>query len=115
MSRSALLKPDTHFQNENMVEPSNISERLSLSEGDSDDAMEKDDTELELEKLVFGDDTGFHERLKSHRSEPTALDKSGKVWSKQEQPGDLLENGMEDIDDADVCTFTESTNPNVPD
>ncbi|KAL2039668.1 hypothetical protein N7G274_007527 [Stereocaulon virgatum] len=93
-----------------------MSGRLSLSEGDSDDAMEKDDTELELEKLVFGDNTGFHERLKSHRSEPTALENSGEAWGKQEQPGDLLEKGMEDIDDADLFFLDSKPSAmNIPD
>ena len=69
----------------------------SFSGVESDDSMGKDKTELELEKLVFGDEIGFHKGLKphGHRAAPTS------------QPGQdrLEEKGLEEIDDADVCTL----------
>ena len=70
----------------------------SFSGVESDDSIGKDKTELELEKLVFGDEIGFHEGLKphGHRAAPTS------------QPGGqdrLEEEGLEEIDDADVCTL----------
>ena len=44
-----------------------------LSDAPSDfhgaDPTEKDATELELEKLLFGDETGFREGLKSYRDD----------------------------------------------
>ena len=72
----------------------------SFSGVESDDSMGKDKTELELEKLVFGDEIGFHEGLikpHGHKAAPTS------------QPGGqdrLEEEGLEEIDDADVCTLT---------
>ena len=73
----------------------------SFSGVESDDSIRKDKTELELEKLVFGDEIGFHEGLKphGHRAAPTS------------QPGGqdrLEEKGLEEIDDADVCTLNWS-------
>ena len=106
MPRPALLRPESDFQTNLQV---NMSDVMSFSGSNSDDPMEKDETELELEKLVFGDDTGFHERLKSHRQELGVRGQSRTAQSKQEEPDGLEEEGLEDIDDADVCTFDEST------
>ena len=63
---------------------------------ESDDLPGKDKTELELEKLLFGDEIGFHESLKPH----------GQIVAPMSQPaehGRLPEEGLEEIDDADVC------------
>lgn len=63
---------------------------------ESDDLVEKDTTELELEKLLFGDETGFHETLKPH----------GQIFAPITQPAEqcrLQEEGLEEVDDADVC------------
>ena len=105
MPRPALLRPESDFQTNLQA---NMSDAMSFSGSDSDDPMEKDETELELEKLVFGDDTGFHERLKSHRQEVGVQGQSRTAQSKQEEPDGLEEEGLEDVDDADVCTFDES-------
>ena len=63
---------------------------------ESNDVVGKDKTELELEKLVFGDEIGFHEGLKlqGQRDAPT---------SQPVKQGRLQEEGLEEIDDADVC------------
>ena len=62
-----------------------------------DELVGKDKTELELEKLVFGDEVGFHEGLNLHgqRAAP---------GSQPTEQGQLQEEGLEEIDDADVCT-----------
>ena len=106
MPRPALLRPESDFQTNLQA---NMPDAMSFSGSDSDDPMEKDETELELEKLVFGDDAGFHERLKSHRQKLGVRGQSKTAQSKQEGPDGLEEEGLEDIDDADVCTFDEST------
>ena len=75
----------------------NASNTIDSSSGvESDDSIGKDKTELELEKLVFGDEIGFHEGLKPHgqRAPPA---------SQPSEQGRLEEEGLEDIDDADVC------------
>ena len=69
---------------------------------ESDDPMDKDQTELELERLVFGDDAGFQEGLSSYRSD--------KVVLSPESRDEALQDGAEDlggVDDADVslCGF----------
>ena len=69
---------------------------------DSDEPMEKDGTEIELEKLVFGDESGFHEGLKSYKDASDHL--RDLVDGDQQQAQDGLEEGiLKDLDDADVC------------
>lgn len=73
----------------------------SFSGVESDDSIGKDKTELELEKLVFGDEIGFHEGLNPH----------GQRAIPASQPGEqdrLEDEGLEEIDDADVCTLNWS-------
>ena len=82
--------------------PVNASNSMdSFSGVESDDSIEKDQTELELEKIVFGDEIGFHEGLKphGHRAAPT---------NQRGGQDPLVEEGLEDIDDADVCTLNWS-------
>lgn len=59
--------------------------------------MEKDETELELEKLVFGDEAGFREGLSTYHSTQAALS----PLSDDEVLRDGGE-GLTRIDDADV-------------
>lgn len=68
---------------------------------DSDEPIEKDETEIELEKLVFGDESGFHEGLKSYKDASTDLrDLVDGDW---QQAQDALEQGkLEGLDDANV-------------
>ncbi len=77
----------------------NANNSLDSSSGvESDDSIGKDKTELELERLVFGDEIGFQEGLKPHRQRAAPLS----------QPGEqdrLEDEGLEEIDDADVCTL----------
>ena len=69
---------------------------------DSDEPMGKDGTELVLEKLVFGDECGFHEGLKSYKNSKT--DFRDLVDGDQQNGQDGLEEGtLEGHDDADVC------------
>lgn len=73
---------------------------------DSDDSSEKDKTELELEKLVFGDEAGFQEGIstyerKYHTAEHDLVvggENSDEYQVEQDQ------EGLEGVDDADVCT-----------
>ena len=75
----------------------NASHSIDNSIGvESDDLVGKDTTELELEKLLFGDETGFHGSLKPH----------GQIVVPVSQPAEqcrLQEEGLEEVDDADVC------------
>ena len=71
---------------------------------DSRDPMGKDETELELEKLVFGDEAGFHEGLRSHREGafPTKL---GVDTEDEEDTAQDKDQGLEGLDDGDVRTM----------
>ena len=68
----------------------------------SDEAVEKDETEIELEKLVFGDDSGFHEGLISYTDDSNGL-RSLMDGESQEDRNGLEKANLEGLDDADVC------------
>jgi hypothetical protein len=76
-------------------------------DGDSDFA-EKDATEIELERLVFGDESGFREGLKSHRrysSEPIPEENDHLEGDPHGSKGEREardSEGLEGVDDADV-------------
>ena len=68
---------------------------------DVEDPIEKDKTEIELEKLVLGDDSGFHEGLKSYKHGSTDI--QGLLDGERQQAQGSLEDGkLENFDDADV-------------
>lgn len=73
---------------------------------ESDISMEKDETELELQKLIFGDDAGFRAGLSTHRSRSfvrpcKAEGVENNDQKAESEPGD----GFEGVDDADVRSF----------
>ena len=72
---------------------------------DSEASSEKDQTELELEKLVFGDEAGFQEGLgaytrKSHIFDQEEIEGVQRGDDQLQEPGE----GVEGVDDADVRT-----------
>lgn len=71
---------------------------------DSPEPREKDKTELELEKLVFGDELGFYDGLKSLQDDSA----KGLVTEADDQAegdeNEETEEGLEGVDDADVRT-----------
>lgn len=80
-----------------------LDEMIDDFEGlDSDEIMEKDKTEIELEKLVFGDELGFHEALKSYKDPSTDLPD---LVDGDRQPSErnAEQGNFEGLDDADVC------------
>ena len=68
----------------------------------SDEPMEKDGTEIELEKLVFGDESGFHEGLQSYKDANDHI-RDLVEGDQQQAQGGLEEGTLKDLDDADVC------------
>ena len=77
----------------------------------SDDPMEKDETEQELEKLVFGDDEGFHEGLRLYQEGALPLTFGAGV--KDEQSSAQVEEEDEELQgvhDADVCCMMMQDN-----
>lgn len=70
------------------------------------DPMEKDATEAELEKLVFGNDAGFREGIKSHIRETQHFDldhdDQEEDIERDEGKGESDED-LEALDDSEVC------------
>ena len=64
--------------------------------------MEKDETELELEKIVFGDDVSFHDNLKN-LGRPDALEIMRETGlDTQDYTGFEDEDELEGVKDSDV-------------
>ena len=72
-----------------------------LSDHGNNNSMEKDDTELELEKLVFGDNDGFRENLRRQKLDTDVLGHSG-VEEDEESNAESSQEGFADVKDADV-------------
>lgn len=78
---------------------------LSFEGIDSEESLGKDETELELEKLVFGDEAGFQEGLTAYKRISHTIDQEGIEGDQRrdeqlEEPGE----GIEGVSDADVRT-----------
>lgn len=74
---------------------------------DKDDPKGKDAIELELERLVFGDDAGFQDEIKAYKHVVSDLDYSeiedeGENWLSVDS-GDDKVTDLQQLDDADVC------------
>lgn len=75
-----------------------------LSGDDSVEWNKKDATELELEKLVFGDELGFYDGLKSANHATVSRTGKDAELSVDADVDKLTEEGLEGVDDADVRT-----------
>lgn len=71
-------------------------------EGFDGDPMEKDGAELELEKLVFGDEKGFHDDLKLHKKKSPTQYSSIVEEAREEGQEDAEDEGFEAVDDSAV-------------
>lgn len=71
---------------------------------DSAESKEKDATELELEKLVFGDELGFYDGLKSLNDAAAPGTGSDAETPVDDDGDELIGEGLEGVDDADVRT-----------
>lgn len=71
---------------------------------DSAASKEKDATELELEKLVFGDEPGFYDGLKSLNDAVVRGTGSDAEIPMDDDGDGLAGEGLEGVDDADVRT-----------
>jgi hypothetical protein len=78
----------------------------SASSATEDAGPPKDQQELELEKLVFGDEEGFEEGLRDYNEQLNdAFPPDETTLEEGEQDGGLEsdEGGMDGLDDAAVC------------
>jgi len=73
-------------------------------DGNSNDPMEKDEVEEELERLVFGDEGGFKRGLELHtqQSLEEASEKDEEQGPKTLNGDNSQEEGLGGVDDADV-------------
>ena len=69
---------------------------------ESDVSMEKDETERELEKLVFGDDAGFNDGLKFLGQKSYASAGQSKDLVRPNSNQDAEEEDIEGVQDSDV-------------
>ena len=77
---------------------------------DEGETMEKDETELELEKLVFGDDAGFREGLKLYRNDTVDSIEDGSEDDVVDNSAGKVEEGdLDAVDDADVSHALQIT------
>ena len=73
---------------------------------DEQSEKEKDDTELALEKLVFGDDAAFRHAISDHaRRRSHSLSESDEATGEERGSRHLYagEQALEELADADVC------------
>ncbi|PLN77426.1 putative small nucleolar ribonucleo protein complex subunit [Aspergillus taichungensis] len=77
---------------------------------DSDEVPEKDEVEEKLERMLFGDDEGFHEALKNRSLATLAVgsDDEGSVGGSGEDEED---GGLEGVDDADLFFLDSGAAP----
>lgn len=76
-----------------------------ISDGD-EDVPEKDEAEKKLERMLFGDDEGFHGALKSHQNRSLAALSAvsdDEAASEEEAGEESEEKDLDNMADADVC------------
>jgi U3 small nucleolar RNA-associated protein 18 len=77
---------------------------------DEEDLPEKDEAELKLERMLFGDDEGFMGALKSQQERADAMQltlHSDEESGSDDEGEEGYEENVEDMADADVCSPLE--------
>ena len=102
-------RKDLKFQEARQQPTSPTQDELSNASDSDQPIIEKDATELELEKLVFGDDAGFREGLKSY-TQAAGISESSEEEGEGEEEGAGIgdvgeEEDLEGVHDADVCMW----------
>ena len=68
------------------------------------ESLDKNATEIQLERLLFGDDDGFYNGLKSHIDAKKATDSTlVAATGTADQEIDWQGEGLEDVNDEEVC------------
>lgn len=111
-TKSAFEHMQRHKEDDDVDMESGMSQ--GEEEEEEEDVPEKDDAEKKLEKLLFGDDEGFHEALKDQRSRGMmdlvfqSDEESDREDNEERGEGD--ERALEDVPDADVrVSFLSAT------
>lgn len=70
---------------------------------EDEDVPGKDEAEETLERLLFGDDEGFHSALKDHRDHALVRATGGSDEEKEAEDEEVEGQDMDGVADADVC------------
>lgn len=99
------LKTCSPFENTHVSNGDEEDEGMDMDRADEDeeDIPEKDEAEQKLEKLLFGDDEGFHSALKEHQEREigrvSGESDEGEEAAEEEETG---ERDLGAVPDADV-------------
>lgn len=97
------VKTRSPFENTNIPKHAQSDDDMDdETSSDEDDVPEKDEAEKKLERLLFGDDAGFHGALKSQGHDSMALTVQTDDSASGEEEGEGDDKGLEDMADADV-------------
>lgn len=112
MTQEGLSSSEDELQGDGMDDVIEQDENEELeaedeSMSDSDSEIVKDDTELELEKLVFGDSAGFRSQLRTFNADSSG--RSGHALPDQDGDGAEKEETLAAVDDADVSALAPSS------
>ena len=76
--------------------------QISPTGGLNDVSMDHDGEEIELERIVFGDDAGFHERIKSYSESAAEVNTQVDSLDKQQPLNFIKEDDLEGMNESDV-------------
>lgn len=99
------LKTRSPFENTHVSNRDEEDEDVDMDRAneDEEDIPEKDEAEQNLEKLLFGDDEGFHSALKEHQEREivgvSGESDEGEDAAEEEETGD---RDLGEVPDADV-------------
>ncbi|KAI4172178.1 MAG: hypothetical protein LQ343_003738 [Gyalolechia ehrenbergii] len=110
-SRASENPRPTNFDQEMSVDRIEDDSSDAFGGFESDEEEEKDSTELELEAAVFGDEAGFHERLKRHG---VTRDNRDFTTTVAKDVQDEAEDDIRDIDDADLFILDSGPSKKPP-
>jgi U3 small nucleolar RNA-associated protein 18 len=109
---SKRVKTRSPFENTQFAKPhedEDVDMDGAGQEEDEEDIPEKDDAEQKLEKLLFGDDEGFHSALREQQDSERGIvmadesDEKEDADAAEEDEDEAGERDLGDVPDADVC------------
>ncbi|KAI9926640.1 hypothetical protein ASPWEDRAFT_46345 [Aspergillus wentii DTO 134E9] len=110
------VKTRSPFENTNIPKHAQSDDDMDdETSSDEDDVPEKDEAEKKLERLLFGDDAGFHGALKSQGHDSMALTVQTDDSASGEEEGEGDDKGLEDMADADLFFLDSGAAPESTD
>ena len=111
---SKRVKTRSPFENTQFAKPHEDEDVVMDGAGqaeDEEDVTEKDEAEQKLEKMLFGDDEGFHSALRRQQDSERGIvmadesDEEEDADAAEEDEDEAGERDLGDIPDADVCAW----------